>query len=155
MADPSVTEVDTGPKQVTRRAEVAAAPSEIFALLADPRRHGELDGSGTVRDAVSAPEQLGQGSKFSVSMKMFGVPYRITSTVTGFERDRLIEWRHPLGHSWRWELAETTPGRSQVTETFDYRKAKTGKVLELVRVPATNGKGIAATLEKLQARFGG
>ena len=31
------------------------APAErVFALLADPSRHRELDGSGTVREAVDA-----------------------------------------------------------------------------------------------------
>ncbi len=140
---------------MARRVTVNAAPTDIFALVADPRRHGELDGSGTVRDAVSAPEQLSEGAKFSVHMKMYGVPYKITSTVVAFEPDRVIEWRHPLGHSWRYEIVESTPGTSQVTETFNYSTAKSPKVLELMGVPAKNGKGISHTLDKLSARFAG
>lgn len=155
MADEAVTTVDAGQKKVARRVVVDTAPGEIFALVADPRRHGELDGSATVRNAVSAPEQLSAGAKFSVSMKMYGVPYRITSTVIAFEPDRLIEWRHPFGHSWRWELAEITPGKTQVTETFDYSTTKTGKALELMGFPKKNGAGIAGTLGKLRERFAG
>ncbi len=138
---------------MARRVSVNAAPAEIFALVADPRRHGELDGSGTVRDAVSAPAQLSEGAKFSVRMKIYGVPYKITSTVIAYEPDRLIEWRHPLGHSWRYEIDEATPGASQVTETFNYSTAKSPKLLELTGVPAKNGAGIAQTLDKLRARF--
>jgi hypothetical protein len=73
--------------------------------------------------------------------------------VTGFEDGRLIEWQHPLGHRWRWELAETEPGTTQVTETFDYSTAKAPRILELFGQPRTNGVGITKTLEALSARF--
>jgi hypothetical protein len=86
-------------------------------------------------------------------MKQLGLPYKITSTVTAYEEDRLIEWQHPLGHKWRWEFAETTPGTTQVTETFDYTTAKAPGMLEVTGQPAKNGRGITATLEALAARF--
>jgi hypothetical protein len=86
-------------------------------------------------------------------MKQYGVPYKITSTVTAFEADHLIEWQHPLGHRWRWELDETKPGTTQITETFDYSTAKAPKLLELFGQPAKNGIGITKTLEALAARF--
>ena len=54
---------------------VIPAPAEkIFDLLADPTRHRDIDGSGTVRDAKSGTERLTLGSKFGMSMKM-GIPY--------------------------------------------------------------------------------
>jgi hypothetical protein len=56
-------------------------------------------------------------------MRMYGVPYRITSTVTAVTPDHLFEWRHPLGHRWRWEFHATSPTSTRVTETFDYRDA--------------------------------
>ncbi|MET0189576.1 MAG: SRPBCC family protein, partial [Pseudonocardia sediminis] len=115
-----VTVVDAGARRVARRAEVRASASEIFDLLADPHRHGELDGSGTVRATVSGPSRLDMGASFSVNMKQLGVPYRITSRVVAFEQDRLIEWRHPLGHTWRWRLEPIEPAGTAVTETFDY-----------------------------------
>lgn len=145
--------MDAGTRKVALQVVVDATPAEIFTLVANPRSHGELDGSGTVRDAVTTPDQLSEGAKFSVSMKMFGVPYRITSTVVAYEQDRLIEWRHPMGHTWRWELAEAGPGRTTVTETFDYTGAKSGKVLELMGVPKQNATGISRTLTKLRSRF--
>jgi hypothetical protein len=45
---------------------VPAPPERIFALLADPRRDRDLDGSGTVRDPVDAPAQLSKGAVFGV-----------------------------------------------------------------------------------------
>ena len=153
MADDVVSTVDAGSRRVARRVAVDASPHEVFELLADPRRHGELDGSGTVRGTVSGPERLHDGAKFSVNMKQLGVPYRITSTVVAFEEDRLIEWRHPLGHTWRWELAETEPGHTLVTETFDYSAAGPARMYELTGRTSTNGTGITRTLQQLRARF--
>jgi uncharacterized protein YndB with AHSA1/START domain len=154
MTSSPVSTIDSGPHKVTRQVLVQAPPAEIFALVGDPHRHPELDGSGTVRDIpVQGPHLLSKGVKFSVGMKQYGVPYKITSVVTDFEPDRLVEWQHPMGHRWRWELLETAPGTTQVTETFDYSTAKSPKVLELMGQPAKNAAGITSTLQALAARF--
>lgn len=154
MADRTVRDVDTGNKQVSAQVEVAASASTIFALVADPRRHPELDGSGTVRDReVKGPQRLSLGSKFGVGMKQYGVPYAITSTVTAFEEDRLIEWQHPMGHRWRWALEEVGPETTRVTETFDYSSSKAAPMFEMMKFPAKNRVGIRSTLEGLARRF--
>jgi YD repeat-containing protein len=147
-----VRKVDTGPHTVTRQVVVNAPAAELFAMLADPHRHGEVDGSGTVQQGVRGPERLSEGAKFSVAMKMYGFPYRITSHVTKFEDGRLIEWRHPGGHHWRWTFDEAD-GRTTVTETFDYTASRSPKVLELLKMPALNAKGIGATLKGLRDRY--
>jgi uncharacterized protein YndB with AHSA1/START domain len=155
MTQTAVTTVDSGARKVSRRVVVHAPAAEVFALVADPHRHPELDGSGTVRDTpVTGPARLSEGAKFSVGMKQHGFPYKITSTVTEFDEGRLIEWRHPAGHRWRWEFEEIQPGVTRITETFDYSTAKAGKVLELFGQPKANGIGITKTLEGLSARFG-
>jgi len=154
VADAAVTIVDSGARKVSRRVVVHAPAAEVFALVADPRRHPEMDGSGTVRDtAVGGPDRLSMGAKFTVGMKQYGVPYKITSTVTAFGDDRLVEWQHPLGHRWRWELAEVEPGVTEVTETFDYTTARSPRILELFGYRKINGEGITKTLRALAARF--
>jgi hypothetical protein len=45
-----VSTVSAGARKVSRRVAVSAPAAEIFALIADPQRHPELDGSGTLRD---------------------------------------------------------------------------------------------------------
>ncbi len=155
----TVTVVDAGPSRVCRSVEVAAPAAELFAMAADPRRHHELDGSGTVRDNIKVPAEMAVGSKFSTNMKMLGVPYRITSTVTAFKPNELVEWRHPLGHRWRWEFESLSPTRTRVTETFDYHDAgalKNGlRYYELDGLPKGNTAGIEATLAKLRDRYAG
>ena len=47
---PTLKTEDSGPRRVSRSVQVNAAAADVFALIADPHRHHELDGSGTVRD---------------------------------------------------------------------------------------------------------
>ena len=155
----TVNVVDAGPHQVSRSVEVAAPAAELYALASDPRRHHELDGSGTVGDNISVPADVAVGSKFSTKMKMYGVPYRITSRVTALKPNALFEWRHPLGHRWRWEFESLSPTLTRVTETFDYSEAgaiKKGlKYYELMGFVKANATGIESTLAKLRDRYAG
>lgn|GEM_PF-347744 len=153
----TVTVVDAGPRKISRAAEVNAPAGEIFEIVADPRRHGELDGSGTVMDTVAGPRRLSDGARFSVRMRQYGVPYRITSQVTDFAEGRVVEWRHPLGHRWRWELAPVSDRATVVTETFDYSQVGAAKAsgLRLFGSLKQNAAGIEATLRPLQARYPG
>jgi hypothetical protein len=153
----TVSTVDAGPKQVSRSVEVAAPAAELFALVADPHRHHELDGSKTVGANIAGPARWVPGARFSTKMKMCGVPYRVTSTVTALKLDELLEWRHPLGHHWRWEFEPVSPRVTRVTETFDYRD--TGRVKEALNYyersgfTKSNAKGIEATLMNLRDRY--
>lgn len=152
----SVRTIDRGKRVVTRATEVDAPASELFAIVADPHRHRELDGSGTVRDTVKGPDRLSAGAKFSVGMKQYGVPYRITSTVTDFVDaggTKVIEWQHPMGHTWRWEFEEKEPGQTTVTESFRYDTSKAAPMLELFKMPQKNAEGITKTLDNLARRY--
>jgi hypothetical protein len=153
----TVTVIDAGPRKVSRAAEVQAPATEIFDLVADPRRHHELDGSGTVQNTVAGPQRLARDATFSVRMKQHGVPYRIASRVTEFEEGHLLEWRHPMGHRWRWELKPLPDGTTRVTETFDYSQISSVRAigLEMFGAPRQNAAGIEATLRQLQARYQG
>jgi hypothetical protein len=153
----TISVIDAGPRRVSRSVEVAAPAAELFAIVADPRRHHELDGSGTVGENIASPPKLAAGGRFSTRMRMFGLPYRITSTVTALEPGALIEWRHPFGHCWRWEFREISPTLTRVTETFDFHD--TGAVKDalnyytLTGFAKSNAKGIEATLAKLRDRY--
>ena len=76
---------------------IAASPDAIFDVLADPRRHAEIDGSGSVENVrEGTAERLALGTHFGMDMKI-GMPYRVQNEVVEFEEDRKIAWRH-LGH---------------------------------------------------------
>ncbi|BBZ46507.1 SRPBCC family protein [Mycobacterium parmense] len=155
----TVNVVDAGPRRVSRSVDVAAPAAELYGLAANPRRHHELDGSGTVRDNMKVPARMTVGSKFSTRMKMYGVPYWITSTVTALKPNELVEWRHPVGHRWRWEFEALSPALTRVTETFDYHDAGAIKnalnYYTLIGARKSNAAGIEATLAKLRDRYAG
>ena len=106
---------------------VHATPEAVFDLLANPRRHAELDGGGTVQDVVDGPERLSQGAVFGMSMRLGG-PYQMTNTVVEYEENRRIAWQprptHAVagrvlgGRVWRYEL-EPVEGGTRVRETWD------------------------------------
>ena len=147
MSDPQVTNHDeTG--AIVRRAVIERPAAELYAVVADPRRHHEVDGGGTVGEVVSGQAPLTEGEHFTVRMKMFGLPYRITSTVTAATPGEVVEWRHPIGHRWRWELAELPDGSTQVTHSFVYGASPIGAILRRTAGKA-NGKGMAASLVNL------
>ena len=131
---------------------VPAAPQEIFDLLADPRRHSDIDGSGSVKGAaVDAPDRLSLGAKFGMKMRM-GIPYSITSEVVEFDEPNLIAWRHMGGHIWRFRLSETDGG-TEVTEEFDWGPSHFPPLLQITGTPGRNTKSIEATLDRLVDRF--
>jgi uncharacterized protein YndB with AHSA1/START domain len=139
-------------RRVRAGTVVGAPPGEVFALLANPHRHHEFDGSGTVRAAVSGPERLALGDRFGMDMKI-KLPYRITNRVVEFEPDRLIGWCHFAKAVWRYEL-EPVAGGTRVTETFDYSGSPFAKGIELAKFPQGNAKSIRDTLRRIRDIFG-
>ena len=137
---------------VSRTREINAPAEEIFELLADPRRHHEIDGSGSVQAAnVNAPARLSLGAKFGMNMKI-GLPYRITNTVVEFEEGRRIAWRHFGGHVWRYILEPTATGTT-VTEQFDWTNNRSPLMLKVMKAIDNNAKSMEKTLETLAQRF--
>jgi Polyketide cyclase / dehydrase and lipid transport len=140
---------------VSRSKQVNASAAAIFELLADPARHSEIDGSGTVQGpAVEGPSRLFAGARFGMKMRL-GVPYRITNVVTEFVESRSIAWRHFGGHTWRYQLEPVNGGaQTLVTETFDGTTSRFPPALVLMKAPQRNAQSIEATLDRLAARFG-
>ena len=144
---------------VTVERVIAAPPEKIFDVIADPRRHPELDGSGTVRVAAAdSPARLSLGATFSMAMK-FGVKYQMVNTVVEFEEGRRIAWApHPVfrgkvlekraGRVWRYEL-EPVPEGTRVRETWDATKEKGFALHRLARVPRRTAKGMEQSLFNL------
>jgi uncharacterized protein YndB with AHSA1/START domain len=140
-------------EQVSESITVQAPPAVVFAILADPRQHSRIDGSGSVGSVIAAPERLtGKGQTFSVRMKLFGVPYLIRNRVVEYEQDRRIAWRHFTANRWRYELAPTADGGTTVTETFDPTRADriTDAVVTWAKFPERNREGIVGTLARLK-----
>lgn len=108
---------------------IPAPPDRIWALVADPRRHQDINGNDTVRDAFDVPERMSLGSTFGMNME-FGGEYTMVSTVIEFDEGRRIawqsrpaeagaKWRHMFGgRIWRYEL-DPVDGGTRVRESWD------------------------------------
>lgn len=131
---------------------IHATPEKIFDLLADPRQHPVIDGSGTVRKTqVSAPVRLSLGAKFGMDMKL-GIPYKITNEVIEFVEGKQIAWRHYGGHVWRYIL-EPVNGGTKVTEQFDYAHSRSKLMLKVMSALPKNEKSMRNTLKNLEKHF--
>ena len=76
--------LETGNGQIKSARIVINAPAEkIFAILSNPQRHKEIDGSNTIQENISGPDKLVLGSKFGMKMHL-GINYRILNTVTEY-----------------------------------------------------------------------
>jgi uncharacterized protein YndB with AHSA1/START domain len=108
---------------------IPAPPERIFDIVADPRRHKDISGNDTVRDAFDVPERLSLGATFGMNME-FGGSYSMTNTVIEYDEPRRIawqarppadsaRWRHLFGgRIWRYEL-EPVEGGTRVRESWD------------------------------------
>src|SRR5215468_9032878 len=154
------------PITVSRR--IGAPASEIFQLLADPRRHREIDGSGMLRGVVSGTAISGVGDVFV--MRMYFVElgeYHMINHVVEYEPNRRIGWEpeagpgHPnaepgaerparWGQRWSFELTSDGHDATIVTEIFDC-----SQVPEDQRADIDYGNiwvdGMQQTLERLDA----
>jgi uncharacterized protein YndB with AHSA1/START domain len=138
---------------------IAASPETIFALIADPAQHPQIDGSSTVI-AIKAPtsEPLRLGSKFGMSMKA-GIKYSMESEVVEFEQDRRIAWQsRPFGfkgklgggRTWRYEL-EPVEGGTLVRESWDLSTDRQRRFLKMGGLPAKTKASMEKTLERIES----
>ena len=135
--------------------EIATPPEAIFDLLADPHRHPEIDGSGSVKQAVEGPTRVSLGSKFQMAMKR-GIKYEMVSEIIEFEENRRIAWQsRPAskrgakfgGRIWRYELEPTATG-TRVRETWDISQEKIKAIVRPAR--KSTRKAMEATLARIE-----
>lgn len=153
----SMRAVTDAPDVETVERMIPVPPEVIFELLVDPRRHRDIDGSGTVRGARGEPQRLELGSQFGMSMKI-GVPYAMVSTVIEFEENRRIAWqtrgptaigRLVAGRIWRYEI-EPVEGGSLVRESWDItQESAVTKPFARMGAEQTR-KNMVATLERIE-----
>ena len=122
--------------EVSRR--IPAPPARIFAVVADPSRHPEFDGTGMLRGPVFDRPISGVGDVFAMKMdfEALGGEYLMLNHVVEYEPDRRIFWDPapgdpasaggeafsigvPAGHRWGFVLTPEGGDATVVTEIFD------------------------------------
>jgi len=163
---------DDGNQPVAVSRRICAPAHDIFQVLANPARHLELDGSGSLRGAVSPTMISGVGDVFVMKMHFAHLgDYEMNNHVVEYEPDRRLGWEpeagrgHPAaapdssdpprwGHRWSYQLTPDGPDATVVTEIYDCTQAP-----EDERAGMDNGKvwvdSMARTLERLDALCAG
>jgi hypothetical protein len=131
---------------------VDAPAGEVFDFVRAPVNHPSISGDGTVRGVVRGPDLLQAESTFRMRMRR-GVPYRITSRVVEFERDRVIAWHHRGGNRWRWQLEPLDGARTRVTETYDQSRTRLAPLLRLLGYPKNHMDNVASSVARVAEHF--
>lgn len=120
--------------------EIPAPAEYVFALLTDPTKHPEIDGSGMVRSATSHSAISGVGDTFTMQMHNDEMgDYEMLNHVVSYEPDRRIAWEPVLlhagrdedkedegvrsGHRWSYELDPINSDSTVLTESYDCSNA--------------------------------
>jgi uncharacterized protein YndB with AHSA1/START domain len=116
---------------------VDAPPEKVFALVADPAWHADLDGSNMCQGCSTGPI-TGVGQSFVMDMYREGLgKYQVRNEVTEFEPGKRFAWRTNLqtsspeleafrgditlgGTTWAYSLEPTGDGKTKVTHTCDW-----------------------------------
>ena len=139
------------------------APAEaVFAVLADPRTHADIDGTGWVRDNLDGQVLTGSGQVFRMGMYHANHPdghYEMANEVVVFDRPHAIAWKPGQdrdgtvafgGWVWRYDLAPESDARTQVTLTYDW-SAVGASLREFIGFPPFDRDHLVHSLEHLAA----
>lgn len=126
-------------EQIKVTRTVNAPAERVFVVLANPAKHTELDGSSMLRGLDGGSTLTGVGDEFIMNMNndILG-DYQMRNTVVSYEQGRKIGWApalhpegayadklgdmKPGGHTYTWELEPAEPGKTTVTQTYDWSK---------------------------------
>ena len=121
-------------ERVRASTTIEASSEAVFAVLADPAAHADIDGTGWVRDALDGDRISAAGQVFRMAMYHPNHPdkdYTIANRVEVFDEPRAIAWQPGTespetgelsfgGWIWRYDLEATGPSRTMVTLTYDW-----------------------------------
>jgi hypothetical protein len=121
-------------ERMTAIATIDATPAEVFAVLADPSTHADVDGTGWVRGSLGGDRVTGTGQVFRMAMYHPNHPdgdYEIANLVEVFDEPRAIAWKPGTasaetgeltfgGWTWRYDLEPAGTSRTRVTLTYDW-----------------------------------
>ena len=121
-------------ERVTASTTIEAAPAAVFAVLADPSTHADIDGTGWVRGSLQSDRITAAGQVFRMAMFHENHPdkdYDMANRVEVFDEPRAIAWQPGQeatetgelsfgGWIWRYDLEATGASQTTVTLTYDW-----------------------------------
>jgi uncharacterized protein YndB with AHSA1/START domain len=151
-----------GSDQMTATITIDAVPEVVFAVLADPAAHQEIDGTGWVRKPVDVAPILGEGQVFRMAMYHENHPdkdYEIANRVVAFDPPRAIAWKPGTespdtgqveagGWFWRYDLEAAGESQTTVRLTYDWSTASP-EAREIIQFPPFPQEHLDRSLQHL------
>lgn len=143
--------IDPALKVAGAELEISASSTEVFELIADPRRRPESDGNDNLASAADAQRVRSIGESF-VTILTKGVDRE--NRVAEFDERRLIAWKpsevggRPLGQVWRWEVELLGEGSCLVCQTHDWAELRDPNPLP--RAQSTTAGTLLASMNRLK-----
>jgi len=135
---------------------INVAAHELFAAVADPSRHREMDGSATLRGQVANPVITAVDQIFTMEMFYPSIgEYRTDNLVVEFEQDRRIAWmtsregQPPAGVRWGWAFESIGRQQTIVTHTYDWSKVTDPAILARVSFPRVSADQLTKSVLNL------
>jgi len=126
-----LTDMET--ERVFASMTIKATPEAVFAVLADPATHADIDGTGWVQEPLDRALLTQAGQIFRMGMYHADHPngkYQVVNQVEVFDAPRIIGWLTGQekgdgqlefgGWIWRYDLAPLGPSETEVTLTYDW-----------------------------------
>lgn len=150
------------PERVTASMTIEAAPEAVFAVLADPSFHADIDGTGWVRQALDGGSITAVDQVFRMAMYHEDHPdedYEMANLVEVFDEPLTIAWKPGTespetgqlsfgGWTWRYDLEAAGPFRTTVTLTYDW-SAVGPEVREYLQFPPFEPEHLTNSLQHL------
>lgn len=137
---------------VSTSREVAADAAVIWELIVEPSAQPRWDGNDNLGSAAAGQRIGAVGDVFAMTLTSGAVRH---NHVVEFVDGRQVAWcpsepdREPPGHLWRWQLEPVGPGRTIVTQTYDWTELTDESRMERAR--ATTADRLDASLVRLAA----
>jgi uncharacterized protein YndB with AHSA1/START domain len=154
--------IDQTETQVRIERLVDVGADALFAVLSDPRRHPEIDGSGTVRASAGTEAITAVGQVFTMQMSHPDRgEYQSDNLVTHFEAGHRLVWmtaragNTPPGWLWSWDLEPLGPDRTNVVHIYNWEKVEDPEVLARAGFPRVSAAEMNATVTRLAAAAAG
>ncbi len=144
-------------KSITVTRDIPAPATKIFAVLADPSHHVELDGSGFVQgvDQADRITRVGQTFRMNMAGDHMGGDYQTDNVVTGLDPGKLLAWKtapagsEPPGWEWVWQLDPQDADSTSVSLTYDWEKVTDPDILSKVSFPLVSETQLDDSLNAL------
>jgi hypothetical protein len=153
---------DADPTRISVSKTIAAPADKIFAIIAHPQGHVDIDGSGMLITATDVEPLTAVGDTFQIHMDrrpLGDIPdmgeYDVQNTVTQFSPDQHLEWtvgqvdRPSVGHVYGYLLSPVGADQTEVTSYCDW-SALPEKWRARISWPVVPASALAQSLDNLE-----